>query len=46
MAGFKKPDVVFVSKGEVQKDWQARSTIMSATMAATPNGGESCIFPT
>jgi uncharacterized protein (TIGR02246 family) len=22
MAGFKKPDVVFVSKGEVQKDWQ------------------------
>ncbi|MFL6846454.1 MAG: YybH family protein [Allosphingosinicella sp.] len=23
MAAFKKPDVVFVSKGEVQKDWQA-----------------------
>lgn len=22
MAGFKKPDVVFVSRGEVQKDWQ------------------------
>ena len=22
MAGFKKPDVVFVSKGRVQKDWQ------------------------
>jgi uncharacterized protein (TIGR02246 family) len=22
MAAFKKPDVVFVSKGEVQKDWQ------------------------
>jgi uncharacterized protein (TIGR02246 family) len=22
MAGFKRPDVVFVSKGEVQKDWQ------------------------
>src|SRR4051812_8880013 len=22
MAGFKKPDVVFVSKGEFQKDWQ------------------------
>jgi uncharacterized protein (TIGR02246 family) len=22
MAGFKKPDVVFVSKGQVQKDWQ------------------------
>jgi hypothetical protein len=22
MAGFKKPDVVFVSKGEFQRDWQ------------------------
>ena len=22
MAGFKKPDVVFVSRGEIQKDWQ------------------------
>ena len=22
MAGFKKPDVVFVSRGQVQKDWQ------------------------
>ena len=22
MAGFKRPDVVFVSRGEVQKDWQ------------------------
>jgi uncharacterized protein (TIGR02246 family) len=22
MAGFKQPDVIFVSKGEVQKDWQ------------------------
>ena len=42
MAGFENPDVVFISGGKFQDGWQARSTIMSATMAARRSGAERC----
>ena len=41
MAGFKNPDVVFVSRGEFRRDWQGTLDHYVRDMAAGPSGAAS-----